>query len=734
MSLTPPAPARRPHSLVTHGDERIDDWYWLRERDNPDVIAHLEAENAWTEERLAPLETLRKELFDDIRRHVQETWAEAPYARNGWWYYSRREESRQYAVHCRRRHSDEDPVSPVSPEALAAPEQVVIDANSEAEGLEFFALGALEISPSGAIAAWASDATGQEHYTVRFRDIAAGSDREEVIEGAAAVLAWGDETCVFYVTRDAAERPYRVWRHDLGGDGESADTLVFEETDASFGVRISRLRSGEYVSIISRSKVTAEVRLIPTNDPRSEARIVAPRTQGVDYSVDHRADDLWIVTNLQALDFRLMRAPIASRTMDDWQEVIPHRPKTRLVAAQAFARWIALVERSEGCLRVQLLDPDSLELNPIEVSEQVSTLAPDANADFDPPVYRYSYSSMITPSSVFDLDPSTGESTLVQQVPVPEYDPADYRTERRWAPAPDGTLVPLSVLWRDGTAFDGSAPCLLYGYGSYEISMDPTFNPLRLPWLDRGGVWVIAHVRGGGEMGRSWYDDGKLDKKSNTFTDFIAAAEHLVEEGITSPERLAIRGGSAGGLLIGAVVNLRPELFKAAVAEVPFVDCLTTILDESLPLTVIEWDEWGNPNDPVFYEVMKDYSPYDNVVSQAYPRLLVTAGLNDPRVSYWEPAKWVARLRERQLGNSEILLKTQMGAGHQGPSGRYAAWEESAFVMAFMLDALGAGLRTARLGRIEVLEFLDGSRFLLTSTRRGHRRFGVGLDDDSPVG
>lgn len=688
MTTVPPEPLRRPHSLITHGDERIDEWYWLRDKQNPEVIAYLEAENQWTALRLERLGELRDELFADIRRHVEETWAQAPYAEGGWWYYQRREEGRQYPVHCRRPRSSQDPTSPSSPEEIVAAEEVVLDENLEAEGLEFFALSSLAISPSAAIAAWAADSTGQEHYTVRFRDLATGVDRPDRIENAGPSLAWGDETCVFYVTRDAAERPHRVWRHDLGAD--SADTLVFEEPDASFGVRIARLRSGRYLSISSRSKVSAEVRLIPTDSPRSEPQVVTPRREGVDYSVDHRGEHLWIVTNDDAVDFRLMQAPVDDARRANWTEVIPARPGVRLVAAQAFARWIAIAERGEGCLRLQLLDPDSLALTPVEVTEEVFTLSPGTNLDFDPPVYRYSYTSMVTPASTFDLDPSTGESTLVQQLPVPEYDPSEYRTERRWAEAADGTLVPMSVLWREGTPFDGSAPCLLYGYGSYEISMDPAFNPLRLPWLDRGGVWVIAHIRGGGEMGRHWYDQGKLQNKPNTFTDFIACAESLIADGITSPDRLAIRGGSAGGLLIGAVVNQRPELFRAAVAEVPFVDCLTTILDESLPLTVIEWDEWGNPKEPAFYELMKSYSPYDNVRPQAYPRMLVTAGLNDPRVSYWEPAKWVARLRENQQGEGEILLKTQMGAGHQGPTGRYAAWEEAAFVLAFMLDAAKA--------------------------------------------
>ena len=690
-SPTPPAASRRPHSLVTHGDERIDDWYWLREKDNPDVIAHLEAENEFTDSALAHLGPLRQELFDEIKARVQETDSSAPYRDGEWWYYSRQIEGSEYPIRCRKPYDRSGPQSPGSPEEIPGDEVVILDENVEAGDHGYFTVATTGVSPDGRLYAWAADTEGNEHYTVRFRELSSGEDLADRITDTYYGLAWADDNrTVFYVTPDAAERPYRVWRHQLGTPG-AEDVLVHEERDERFHVGLGRLRSGAFIEITAHSKITTEVLLIPTSDPTADPVAVAPRREGIEYSVDHGGDSLWIVTNEDAVDFRLMRAPVSNGSPRNWVEVIPHRPGTRLLAVEAFASHLVVHERHEAVRRIQIMDPQSGELTPIDQPESVSTAMRGINPTFDTGLYRFTYTSMITPQSTFDYDVASRSLTLVKRQPVlGGYTPDDYRTERRWAVAADGTRVPISLAWKAGTEFDGSAPCLLYGYGSYESSVDPSFNTLRLPWLDRGGVFAIAHIRGGGEMGRAWYEQGKLEHKANTFTDFIACAEALIEQKITNPRRLVARGASAGGLLMGAVANLRPDLFRAIVAQVPFVDCLTTILDESLPLSVIEWDEWGNPNERRLYDVMKSYSPYDNVVAQDYPRMLVTAGLNDPRVSYWEPAKWVAKLRTVKTDSEAVLLKTQMGAGHGGPSGRYSYWEEEAFNLAFQLDAVGA--------------------------------------------
>ena len=687
--LAPPQPERRPHPLVTHGDERLDEWYWLRDKDDPDVIAHLEAENAYTQARLAHLAQLRAELFEEIKSRIQETDSSAPVHKGDWWYYARMVEGCQYGIRCRKPFDPAGPQSPSDEHSISGDEVVMLDENLEAGEREFFEVGSTSVSPDGWILAWAADTEGNEHYTLRFRDLRTGEDLPDQIPDTYYGLAWAnDNLTIFYVTLDSAERPYRVWRHRLGTP-PSEDVLVYEEPDERFHLQVGRLRSGAFVGIAAHSSVTTETRLIPTDDPEADPRIVQPRRQGIEYSIDHGGDHLWIVTNDGAVDFRLVRAPLSDSGSQNWEEVLPELPGTRLLGAAVFATHVVVHERHEAVLRIRILDIASGAIHAIEQPEAVSTAMGDSNPEFETQTYRFVYTSMVTPRSVYDYDVSTRSSTLIKRQPVlGGYDPGDYRTARRWAVASDGTRVPISLLWKDGTAFDGTAPCLLYGYGSYESSRDPSFSTLRLPWLDRGGIFALAHVRGGGEMGRSWYEQGKLEHKANTFTDFIACAEALIDQKVTSSDRLLARGGSAGGLLMGAVANLRPELFMAIVAEVPFVDCLTTILDESLPLTVIEWEEWGNPNDPKFYEVMKSYSPYDNVTAQGYPRMLVTAGLNDPRVSYWEPAKWVAKLRSVKTDTNDVLLKTQMGAGHMGPSGRYSYWEDEAFVLAFMLDSV----------------------------------------------
>ncbi|HEX9530822.1 MAG TPA: S9 family peptidase [Acidimicrobiales bacterium] len=683
MAVTdrPPRAAKRPHALVAHGDERIDEWYWLRDRDDPEVTAHLEAENDFTAAQMAGTKDLQRQLFEEIVGHVQETDLTVPARKGPWLYYARTIEGHQYAIHCRR---------PPGPEGEGA-EAVLLDENAEAGDGDFFDLGNFEVSPGHGLVAWAADTNGGERFTLRFRDLGTGADLDDVVEDTYYSVAWAnDSKTVFYTRPDEAMRPWQVWRHRLGTPA-TADVLVFQEDDEHFFLEVGRTRDDAFVVLQAGSKITTEVRVLDAGDPEGDFRVVARRQHGVEYAIDHHGDRFLVVTNAGGREnFAVMEAPEATPGPEHWRELLPYDPEVRVEDVDAFAHHLVVWERAAGLRTIRVVDLDDMSSYVIDQPEAVYGTWAGANPEFETATLRYQYASMVTPMSVIDFDLRTRRATLLKRQPVPGYDPAPYVTERVWATAGDGARVPISLVYREGLARDGSAPCLLYGYGSYEHSLEPGFSSVRLCLLDRGFVYAVAHVRGGGEMGRPWYEQGKMLHKRNTFTDFVAAADHLVAGGWTSPPRLAARGGSAGGLLMGAVANLRPDLFGAIVAEVPFVDCLTTILDDTLPLTVMEWEEWGNPvADPEVYAYMRSYAPYDNVSAQDYPALLVTAGLNDPRVSYWEPAKWVARLRDRATGAMPILLKTEMGAGHQGPSGRYDAWRDEAFVLAFVLRALG---------------------------------------------
>jgi len=715
----PPAPERRPVELRAHGDVRVDDWYWLRDRDDPEVIAHLEAENAYTEAATAATAGLRRELFDEMLARIEETDLSVPSRKGPWYYYGRTVEGASYGIHCRRRADGPGAADLPAAGGPVPGEEVILDENVLAEGHDYFALGNLSVSPDHRWLAYSTDTTGGERYTMRFRDLDGGPESAESLEDTSYGLAWAnDNATVFFVRVDEAMRPHQLWRHRVGTD-PADDVVVHEEPDERFYLGVGRTKDDRFVLMGLDSKMTSECRVLPADEPGGAFTVVEPRRHGIEYSVDHDRGDpdggrparFLIVTNDGAEDFRLMEAPDDSPGRGSWTEVIPGRPGVRLDAVDPFAGHLVVYEREDGETRVRVVDAATGTSTPVGQPETPSTVWAGSNPEYDSSVLRYEYTSMVTPRSVFDLDLATGESVLRKRQPVlGDFDPDRYRTERRWAVADDGTRVPLSLVYRrdlvhttegpgggaSPPAGAGGAPCLLYGYGSYEASMDPTFSSLRLSLLDRGFVFAIAHVRGGGELGRHWYEEGKFLAKPNTFTDFVACARTLVDEGWTSPDRLVARGGSAGGLLMGAVANLAPELFRAIVAEVPFVDCLTTILDETLPLTVLEWEEWGNPvEDPEVYAVMKSYSPYDNVRSVdaggtpvRYPDILATGGLSDPRVGFWEPAKWVARLRAANPEN-RVLLKTEMGAGHAGPSGRYDAWRDEAFVYAFVLEAVG---------------------------------------------
>jgi oligopeptidase B len=657
----------------------VDAYYWLREKDNPEVRAYLEAENAYADAVMAPTLPLQETLYREIVGRVQETDTSAPTLYKGWWSYTRTVEGLDYEIYCRRRGT------------MEAPEEVMLDGNELAKGHEYFDLGYVERSLDDRLLAYAVDLDGSERHELRFRDLATGEDLDDVIRGVYYGSAWSaDSTMLFYVMPDAAVRPYQVWRHVLGTPTED-DVLVMQEDDERFELSVEQTKSESYVIFTSTSQVTSESLFIPSDQPEAEPVLVEARRHGIEYNIDHQGDRLLILTNDGARNFRLMAAPIASPGRSSWTEVVPERPGVRLNFTDVHAGHVVLGERSEGLQLLEVLDFATGELHTVDQPDPAYTAFPGSDPNYDSPVMRFYYTSLTAPFSAVDYDMRTRARTVVKEQPVRGgYDRADYVSERLWASAPDGVRIPISVVYRRGLKRDGSNPALLNGYGAYELSSDPMFDSVRLSMLDRGFVFAIAHVRGGGEMGREWYEDGKFLRKTNTFTDFIACAERLVELGYTNPRRLAIRGRSAGGLLIGAVLNMRPDLFACAVAQVPFVDALTTMLDDKLPLTINEFDEWGNPAEADFYQYMKAYSPYDNVHAADYPALLVTTGLNDPRVSYWEPAKWVAKLRSLKRGESTLLLKTEMGSGHSGPSGRYESWREEAFITAFVLDQVAS--------------------------------------------
>ncbi|WP_204297469.1 S9 family peptidase [Actinoplanes campanulatus] len=686
MTIEGPPTARQvPSERTFHGDTVTDEFAWLTVKDAPETVALLEAENAWTDQATAHLEDLRGTVFQEIRSRTQETDLSAPTRKGGFWYYTRTLEGKQYGIHCRM---------PVRPGETGPPagedrpgEQVLLDGNELAEGKDFFALGTYDVSPDGTWLAYSTDFAGDERFTLRVKNLTTGEVLADEITDAFYGSAWSaDGGELFYITVDEAWRPNRVWRHTIG---TTEDTLVFEEPDERFWVGVELTRSENFIVIDTQSKITSEVRVIPADRPTAEPVVIAERRQGVEYSIEHHGHRFLILHNHEAEDFAL-----ASTSVDnpgEWVELIPHQPGTRLESVDAFTRHIVISLRRDGLTGLRVIADGSTAAYDMEFPEPLYSVGLSGNPEYDTSSVRITYTSLVTPESVYDVDLVTRGMTLLKRKPVlGGYDPADYEQFREWATAADGTRVPISIVARKGTERDGSAPTLLYGYGSYEHSIDPYFSIPRLSLLDRGVVFAIAHVRGGGEMGRQWYEQGKMLAKKNTFTDFVAAAEALVRSRWTTPARLVARGGSAGGLLMGAVANLAPEAFAGILAEVPFVDPLTTILDPSLPLTVTEWEEWGNPLESAeVYAYMKSYSPYENVIKQAYPRILAVTSLNDTRVLYHEPAKWVSRLRS-VAPEGNYLLKTEMGAGHAGPSGRYDSWKEEAFNLAWILDVVGA--------------------------------------------
>lgn len=702
--MSPPVAAQKPWTRRHHGDDVADPYEWLRDGEDPQVIAHLEAENAYAEGTTAHLAPLRQAIFDEIKHRTLETDLSVPVASGDWWYYSRTVEGSQYAIQCRAPLTDRTAVPELDPSQPLPGEVVLLDGNELAQGHEFFSLGSFEVSADHTRMAYAVDVTGDERFDVTVMDIATREVLDESVTGAGYGLAFSrDGQHLFHVAVDDAWRPHEVWRHEVGAPRD-ADVLVHREEDERFWMGLGTSRDERWIVLGLGSKTTSEVHLIDADDPTAPMRCVAPRREGVEYDVEPAGDHLLVVHNERQPEGDLAWAPIDATSHEQWQPLLDRAEGERFVGVDAFDDFCVLSLRADGLPTLRVL-PQVARSTPFVASDygparsvgldaELASVALGPVADPDTDRIRVVHESWVSPRSVLDVVVATGEQTVLKRQPVVGVDPADYEQQRTWATAPDGTQVPVSLVMRRGVRPDGSNPGLLYGYGSYEISLDPYFSIARLSLLDRGVVYAVAHVRGGGELGRHWYDDGKMLAKGNTFTDFVAAAEHLHERGWVARDRLAIEGGSAGGLLVGAATNLAPDRFAAVLAAVPFVDALTTILRPDLPLTVGEWEEWGNPlEDPQVYAYMRGYSPYENIAPVAYPAILATTSLHDTRVYFTEPAKWVARLREvtRHDADRRILLRTEMSAGHGGRSGRYDAWEQTAWEWAWLLDRIGAG-------------------------------------------
>ena len=691
-----PSPERRPTERIHHGDVVVDPYEWMRDKTDPEVIAHLESENAYADARTAHLGALRQRLVEEFVGHTQETDLSVPVRRGDWWYITRTTAGDDYPRFTRV--ADAGAMPQVEPGVMLAGEQVLLDAQAEAAGHEFYSLGGLTLSPDHNLLAYAVDTAGDERFTLRVLDLSAGEVLDESVAGTGYGIAFStDQQWLFYARVDDAWRQHQVWRHRIGAD-PAEDVLVLEEGDERFMIGFERSRDETTLVIQSASTTTAEAWLLDLAAPESAPVPAGGRRDGVDYAVEHAGDRLLVVHNDGHTGFALAQAPL--ETPEQWEELLVAGEGERLLAAESFAGFVALELRAGGLASVRIIPraaDGSLRLDQAEDlthGGQLDTVELDANPNWDQQAVRYELTSLLTPPTVAEREVATGATEILRVTPVPNFDPSLYVERREWARAADGTAIPLSVVARREVAADGTAPGYLYGYGSYEVSIDPSFVPTRLSLLDRGVVIAIAHVRGGGEMGRDWYDHGKLLEKKNSFSDFVAAAEHLGASGLVDPARLGAEGRSAGGLLMGAVANLAPERFRAIIAGVPFVDALTTILDPSLPLTVGEWEEWGDPlHDPSVYEYMKEYTPYENVQAVEYPAIFASTSLNDTRVFFVEPAKWVARLRETVTSDQSerpIVFRCEMVAGHGGRSGRYRKWEQRADELAWLLDQLGA--------------------------------------------
>ena len=674
--MTPPRPRKVRKELSLHGDTRHDDYYWMNERDSPEVIAHLEAENAYFEARTAHQSAFREQLFQEMKGRIKEDDSSVPYTNRGYVYLTRFEKGDQYPRYFRR---------PVESDT----EELMFNVNEMAAPYDFYHVGGMAVSDDNRYVSYGEDTLSRRIYTIHIKDMLTGQNLADQIPNTTGGSVWSaDGRYLFYSVKDAALRPYKIMRHEIGTAPQD-DVTVYEEADETFRAYVYRSKSRKYIVIGAAQTLSTEYRLIPADDPLSEARIFQPRDRKLEYAVEHIEDRFYVLTNLDAENFQLMVTPEDATGKEHWRTVIPHRSDVLLEGIEVFREYLVLSERDRGLTRLRVR-PFRGEEHYLDFPDEAYLAYTSVNPDMESHVLRFGYQSMTTPPSTYDYDMRTGEKTLLKQQPVlGGFDPDAYESQRVFVGARDGMHVPVSIVYRKGTPKDGSAPLLLYAYGSYGHSLDPSFSITRLSLLDRGVIFAIAHIRGGEEMGRRWYEDGKLLKKMNTFTDFIDAGRWLVAQRYTSQDRLFAMGGSAGGLLMGAVANLAPELWAGIVAQVPFVDVVTTMLDDSIPLTTGEYDEWGNPNEPDYYHYIKAYSPVDQVKAQAYPPMLVTTGYHDSQVQYWEPAKWVAKLREYKTDENEILFHTNMEAGHGGASGRFEQLRETARDYAWVLDRAG---------------------------------------------
>jgi oligopeptidase B len=673
---TPPAAAKKPKVMSKFGDRRVDDYFWLREKSNPEVIDYLNAENRYTEAVMKPLEDFRGKLYKEILGRIKETDESVPYRRHGYWYYQREVQGMQYPIHARRKGS------------MEAPEEVILDVNELAKGHKFTSVGLMDVSPDGSKLAYTVDFTGFRQYTLHVKDLASGNLLPETAPRVTSAAWAADNRTLFYVEEDeTTKRSFRLHRHALEG---GPAVLVYEEKDAQFDIGVGDTRSEKYVVLGIVSKDTSEMRILRTDDPTGDFHTVARRRSGHEYYLDHRGDEFFIRTNDRGRNFRLVRAPVSDPSPKNWKQVVAHRPLVMLEEIDLFRDFWVMVERDKGLLKLRITDFATGDHHYIAFDEEVYSAHVGSNPEFDARQLRFVYESLVTPLSWYDYDvPKRARALLKRQPVLGGYDPDEYASEALTAVAKDGTRIPVSLVYRKSLRKQGPQPLLLYGYGSYGHPMDPSFRSSRISLLDRGMIFAIAHIRGGGDRGKTWYEAGKLLKKKNTFSDFVTVAESLVRRRYTAPDSLVIQGGSAGGLLMGAVTNMKPRLFRAVVTQVPFVDVITTMLDASLPLTVGEYLEWGNPHEQRYYRYMRSYSPYDNLKKGDYPAILVETSLNDSQVMYWEPAKYVARLRTLKTDKNPLLLKTIMEAGHGGASGRYDALKELAFTYAFILDQVG---------------------------------------------
>jgi oligopeptidase B len=675
--LKPPVAKKVPKVTEIHGDKLVDNYYWIREKKDPEVLKYLEAENAYTEAVMKPTKPLQERLYKEFLGRIQQTDTTVPVRIGNHWYYTRTEEGKQYPIHCRKTGN------------LDAKEEILLDVNELAKGHKFYKVNVHTVSDDGNLLAYTVDTTGFRDYTLHVKDLRTAQTLPDKLTKIDSVVWAADNATIFYVTEDDAKRAYRLYRHKLG-DPQEKDVLLHDEKDELFELEVTRSRDRKYILLNIVSYGSTEVRYVERDQPERPLQVVLPREEEHRYDVDHKGGRFYIRTNKGAKNFRLVSAPVATPDAKHWEELVPHRPAVLLETVNVFANHLVLEERANGLNRLVIFDPATKKRTEVAMDEPTYDLSGGDNPEFNTTKFRYEVQSFVTPKSVFDYDVVKGESKLLKTTKVlGGYDPKQYHQERLWAIAQDGVKVPISVVYKKGTKLDGTAPLLLYGYGAYGITNPATFNEARFSLLDRGVIYAIAHVRGGGEMGEPWHDDGKMLKERNRFTDFITCAEYLIERKYTNKNKLAIQGGSAGGLLMGGVLTLRPDLPKVAILEVPFLEVINTMLDETIPLTVPEFLEWGNPKNPDHYPYMKSYCPYTNLHETRYPAMLVITSFHDSQVMYWEPAKYVAKLRSVKQDNNVLLFKCNMNAGHGGASGRYDALRERAFLYAFVLTQLG---------------------------------------------